>query len=1054
MNKSVKKWFGSSPSRLVTLAAFVCAAVCLMVGFSSQPRLYAVDYGQYGAVLKQCGLTWTREDLALGDLQYTRPLNTFAYARFSWSSLFTPKAGGSTVYTVALVRLFTAPFGLPFSIDALAFVWAAVLAMAAGIITGALYERLPRLCAVPLIVLCVMYLDGNFCAVFRSLYPQAAAFAFSLLFLAVAIKAWSLPPERRKRWLFPVLIASVLALKSFSSLIVFLPFMAAVDAWVLLSCWKRMKRRYFVAALAALLIFTGWQSGIQLLHSDADYYSNASVYESAFNLLLRKAEDPENILAEWGLDDSYLPDIGKSFYEPEEEYAHFPREGEDAEILFSHVTARSVAGAYLRRPALLLAILNDPALFRNNGFENARNSTLAANEKDFSPTRANGGVLSFLWRLLPYSWTLFFILHVLLSALAVLLAFWKRRPLWALPAVLFSIGSVLYLPYTVILDGYAQSQQYFLYQELLMIGLAAGLLCVLVYAIPLFMVWFTRYMEQPFFYSSHAHRAIGAADAPSGASGLAPRFLCASRGGRLMLTLATGLVCGAVFIAIVLPPGHPACVNNGDFGRMMEQLDIAWSSVEYFDTASQAGRGAVEYYAYTKGPDLMKFTPLKPTYSLYWFKCIVQLLTVPLGLDFSTYLLSVVMGLITLVCVLQIVRDLFPVLGKWSVPAAALLCVLVFNETYLTWYNGLYGESCVLMGLILTLMCAVHLCVMKRGKGPAKCLWLAGLFLSLNILINSKSQMLMAAPGAMALLIVFFVYHRPFRYDLQALHGLVCLLLCAALAFSSVGVYQSDRTADSVSQRHTMWQAYFYGIFMIADDPIAEMERLGVDTAMAPDIGKFVSFDSDADYVYAPLSQEAQTAFYDHVSMFTIVKWYITHPGKLIYMLNHAARESKELYTGFRVYAGQDYSDPNHDEVNGFNLWPGWRGYLAPGSFWGYLIQYAVLLALLIRRIAKKGIGVREKILCVIPLFLIVTGALQYPLSVLGNGFADNQKQLFCFSLCHDFLLAGALVIGARYLWSLTGKLPIEWIKEKIEERLSHTAQRLKERHQEEAQHE
>ena len=208
MIKSVKKWFGSSPSRLVTLAAFLCAAVCLMVGFSSQPRLYAVDYGQYRAVLRQCGLTWTGEDLALGDLQYTRPLNTFAYTRFSWSSLFTPKAGGSTVYAVALVRLFTAPFGMPFSIEALAFVWAAVLALAAGIITGALYERLPRLCAVPLIILCAMYLDGNFCAVFRSLYPQAAAFAFSLLFLAMALKAWSLPPERRKRWIFPIQSAS------------------------------------------------------------------------------------------------------------------------------------------------------------------------------------------------------------------------------------------------------------------------------------------------------------------------------------------------------------------------------------------------------------------------------------------------------------------------------------------------------------------------------------------------------------------------------------------------------------------------------------------------------------------------------------------------------------------------------------------------------------------------------------------------------------------------------------------------------------------------------
>ncbi len=77
-----------------------------------------------------------------------------------------------------------------------------------------------------------------------------------------------------------------------------------------------------------------------------------------------------------------------------------------------------------------------------------------------------------------------------------------------------------------------------------------------------------------------------------------------------------------------------------------------------------------------------------------------------------------------------------------------------------------------------------------------------------------------------------------------------------------------------------------------------------------------------------------------------------------------------------------------------------------------------------IRRIAKKGAGVREKLLCAIPLFLIVTGVLQFPLSVLGNGFADNQKQLFCFSLCHDFLLAGVIVWGLKYLNGAALRLP------------------------------
>ena len=77
------------------------------------------------------------------------------------------------------------------------------------------------------------------------------------------------------------------------------------------------------------------------------------------------------------------------------------------------------------------------------------------------------------------------------------------------------------------------------------------------------------------------------------------------------------------------------------------------------------------------------------------------------------------------------------------------------------------------------------------------------------------------------------------------------------------------------------------------------------------------------------------------------------------------------------------------------------------------------------RQIASEII--REKLLCVIPLFLIVTGALQYPLSVLGNGFADNQKQLFCFSLCHDLLLGTTAFFLVSWLRGRQNAPQIQW---------------------------
>lgn len=994
---------------------FLIAAFCLLLGFSHTPKLYPVDFGQYETILSQCGLTWTDADIAQGDLQFVRPLTAFRYTHFSWSNLLTPNTAGSTVYAVALVRLFTEPFGLPFSVDALSFVWALLLALAAGLITGALREKLPRVWFIPSLILCLVYTDGNFCAIFRSLYPEAAAIAFSLLFIAAVLRAWCMDGKRRSRQILPLAFLSILLLKSLSPVIVFLPLVAAANGWLIFSCRKSISRRAFTLAVTAVVLLCGMGSALQLVKDDVDYFSNASLYESAFDALLREADDPQAILAEWGLDKSYLADVGKSYYESQESYAHYPRNEQEAEKLFSHLSTEKILSAYLSRPGLLIKALCARELWGGKGFENTRNSTLTPNEKGFSAARAEGGVLPFFWKVFPLNWAGFFVLQCLLTALWAALAIRTRRMAAGMIA-LFSLCSTLFLPFALVLDGYAQSQQYMLYQTFLTAALLTELLCLLVYSLPLAVQWFTRYTEEPYVVAV-SPLPVRSVDGPSSRPlHTLARWAEILSTHRYPFLLLTGLVCAAILTAVYLPATHPASVNNGDYGRMMEQLDITWDSMTYFNTGSQAGRYAIEDYAYTSGFDFLKLTPLKPTYSLYWFAGLLRLLTQPLGLGFSTYLLAWLMGLIMLFCVLQIIRDLFPLLGKWIVLAAALLVLMLFNETYLTWYNSLYGEGCILLGLLLTLTCAVHLCVMPREKSWKRPAWLLGLFLSLNILITAKSQMVMALPGGVLLFLALCWYHRPYRYDLQAVQGIVALALCAVLAFSGLGVYQTDRTEDSVSQKHTMWQAYFYGIFMISDDPIGDMEALGVDTAMAPDIGKYVDFSDDSQYVYAPLSQEAEEAFYNHVSMTSIITWYLTHPAKLWQMLDHAARESQRLYTDFRVYAGQDYSVFSHDEVNGWNLWPGWRSWLTPGSFLGYVLYYGALVILCVWYMLQKDRPQGNRMLCAVPLFLIVTGALQFPLSVLGNGFADNQKQLFCFSLCHDFLLGGTLLWAGRGL--------------------------------------
>ena len=492
------------------------------------------------------------------------------------------------------------------------------------------------------------------------------------------------------------------------------------------------------------------------------------------------------------------------------------------------------------------------------------------------------------------------------------------------------------------------------------------------------------------------------------------RYFCSRR---IFVTTFTFLLALFMLLSVYLKNEHPGCVNNGDFGRMMQQLGITWTGDMYYDTDSQMSHRVIEEYEWNKPFDWKKLTPREPTYTLYFFVTLIRLVTEPFGHPLNTWYLALLMGGLSALCITLMTYDLYPILKKYTIAAGTILCTMFMGEVYLTWYNSLFGESCILIGIIMSLTCAFHICMMKKRSPVKKTFWYLALGVSLYIAMGAKAQMLTSVPFAIMLLFAIAWYRKPYRYDFAVLMGIVAVIISAFIISGTIGIFRSDRTSDSVSEKHTLWQAYFYGIFMISDDPVKDMKNLGIDTKMAADIGKYVNFSDDSQYVYAPLSKEAQIAFYDHVSTFTILQWYISHPDKLYYMLDHAAKSSQELYTGFRIYKGQDYSNTEHDAVDGFGLWQYWRSCLIPNAFWEYIIIYLILFSVAVRMIVKKSCSDVAHLMAWILLFIMGVGVMQYPMTVLGNGFADNQKQLFGFSLCQDCILAICLLTVLCLTW-------------------------------------
>ena len=371
---------------------------------------------------------------------------------------------------------------------------------------------------------------------------------------------------------------------------------------------------------------------------------------------------------------------------------------------------------------------------------------------------------------------------------------------------------------------------------------------------------------------------------------------------RPALLTVTCMSCVILIAWLLFSPVHVGGVNNGDFGRMMEHLDIWWSQEQLDHADTQAGQFVIEDYSYRDEFHTERLTSLDPAYSLIYPSVIVRLWSLLTGASYSTQTQALIMLVMTVAALLLLLYDLYSLLQQWTVPVAIALVCMLMGENYLAWYNSLFGEASISTGLMMTIACALHLVCMEKGA-KRSWLWLILLACSIRFLVCAKAQMLLALPFGLLLLAVLFFYHHPIKKPQLLGWCLLGILLSGYISWDAVGVYRNNA---GVSEEATVWQSVFYGLLMVSDNPGETMDELGIDRAMEPDIGKHAYYSAE-EYVYAPASAEAKAGFYDHVGTMQVSLYYLKHPVYLIRMLEYAATQSVNLHTGFMAYTGDNY---------------------------------------------------------------------------------------------------------------------------------------------------
>lgn len=1023
--KNIRAYFRTeavNSAKMLGLVFALAALAVLLSGLFAPNRLGTMDTGKFLPVMEAAGLTYTQEDQQEpATWTYDRVIETYSYKCFSYAKLFSPNGNSSILYPITLIRLFTQPFGLDFSTTYLYIIYSVLAAYGIYMVIRGCAYLAGKWAIIPGIALLILMGNRNLTAYFGSLYTVGTVVIGLLWFTGESLRMLAYGKNGGAMGLCRYLAAAIFFLNASDITCVFIPLVLGATILILLSQRKSGARGTSAAVAAMFVILVASSSSLAYHGSSLDVQSDASAYHAAFQGFLETSKEPQKVLEAFGLDESYAEDIGKSYYLDAGAYTHNPRDAQEAELLFHKLNHTSIAKWYLAHPFSLLRTVN----VQSTGFQSFESQRALAvgmrNSEDGKISRSWSPADTLIQIILPENYeglNLFLLIWTVMSA--ILGYFWFKGKSWkslAYSAVLWLWGASVYsyVPMHFVSMGRDSLELARLCAVFaLILGGSLALMAALKGA-EVLSVWFQRTQNESSVPDSsqewrltedrrlRTHLPIAGVR-----HGLANFCGWSVSSGR---NAAFVVLCVALLMSAVIQFASPraGCVNNGDFGRMMDQLDIIWEGDIFYNTQAQLGRRVIETYAYRDCFDWTTLTSINPKYSLVYPAAIIRGVCNLLNQPFNTWYLSILMNLVLVLCIVSITRDLYGVLGKSSLLLGLGLCVVFLCESYVVWFNSLFGESCIFLGLFLVVACCVHLSVLEAGKG-----WLCVFFLMFSgrFLVCAKAQMLVTLPFVLLLVIVFALYHRPLALKGLIPYILAVMLGCILLCHDAVQVYQDN---SEISDRQTVWQSVFYGALMVSDDPQADMEDLEIDVRMMPDIGKD-AYQPDEDYVISPNSQEADAALYDHVNTFTMVKYYLKRPGQFIKMLNHAAQESQGLYNGFRAYVGQDYTK-EHDPVQRLGLWLYWRHVFTFGSFWAYVAVYGALLFGGIWVIIRNPqMEIRKKLLFMLYAAVMLIGSIQYPLSVVGNGFADNQKQMFGFTLCHDLLVVVTIIFAIAFL--------------------------------------
>lgn len=1042
--KQLKEYLAHRQIMAAALVALLAVLAAFLVLFRT-PVPGAVDFGEYTQTLYEMGLSYTQRDLEKPEeLTFTRVIEAYEIESIQPLRMLQLVPTRSLIYPVSLTALLCQITGNPFSTRVMAYLMVLTAVFCIYSITKSLYCFCREYAVAAGIGLVFLVFNGSYAVYFNSLYNNGVFLLGLLLYLTVCLSLAANPKKRGLGGITGLFLSSLFLLNASEAAVFMLPVIILANLIFLFYCRPKKGERLPYYGIGILLLFFVVRSNVLFVKESTFFQSDTRQYHSMFTGLLEQAENPAAILQELGLEESLLEDIGKNAYLSGDSYVVAPGSEEAEEEIFRYTSDEKLVSVLMNHPADYGRILDATA----KACLKSDNSRFLATGRDMREGTERVERLNY-WDFFhglfaPESGRSFFLFTGIFGVAAVLELIRKRREkacrglyFTALICLLLYVAEFTLL---YVFFGFAEKESLNTYIMLPFDFLLLGG-SVYLYVKLGRLVSYLRLGKEETAEEETPEEEEEALNPVSPVGVLVGKAISClwdkiqdkllSRPGRC------GLVFGmlaAVIVGWVLfwPPGIGA-YNNGDFGRMMYAMNLRYTEEDWANSDELSLTKVVEKYDWEEEYDYSKIMPYNADLTQAWFSLPLKIIDNYIGLQFNTRYVAAMYGVITVLCFGVIMKVLFHRFGKRFLLPALFLTVVLLDLGNLGWFNSLFGEGIAFVGFMMVMASSLYVIDSERGTCRFS---LFVLLFSILIYSGSKAQFTVTSPFLVIWALILALYHAPRGMIRKLFYFLAFFGGCAWILQSAAAIYNNNQ---DISSPDAVYQSVFYGLLMISEDDEAVLTELGLDPALAADEGKHAFLDK-SEYVCAPRTEEAEEMIYSKVSTMDMLFYYIRHPDKLWTVLDLTAQAAAQTMPDFTLYVGEKTTQEHH-LVNRFRIWRDSRYLFVFDRFWQLVIIYGTELVLGAVFLCKRKNGKKDKLFMAHFLLMSLMGLVQFPLTIIGNGFADNTKQLYLFRLTYDI----TFFMGAYLIFLRAGKAFREK-KEKREQKIAEIEEQKDER--------